>query len=135
MTIIHDPERRRSTHLESGLAVQWVRNEPPMERQTHFKLIVDGIETPFVATYDYGEGKLKAQYPNMSALEFNERMGALQEKNFHAIDIKRDFDRDVFLRVWQDLVAQGLGGIRVSTYYTEVGGPDPKHQRTWSCEG
>ena len=94
MTIIHDPERRRSTHLETGLAVQWVRDEPPMERQTHFKLIADGIETPFVATYDYGEPKLKARYPNMSALEFNERMGSVQEKNFHAINLKRDFDRD-----------------------------------------
>ena len=134
MTIIHDPERRRSTHLETGLAVQWVRDEPPMERQTHFKLIADGIETPFVATYDYGEPKLKARYPNMSALEFNERMGSVQEKNFHAINLKRDFDRDVFLRVWQDLVAQGLSGIRVSTYYTEVGGPAPRNQRTWSCE-
>lgn len=110
MTIIHDPERRRSTHLETGLAVQWVRDEPPMERQTHFKLIADGIETPFVATYDYGEPKLKARYPNMSALEFNERMGSVQEKNFHAINLKRDFDRDLFLRVWRDLVSQGLDG-------------------------
>jgi hypothetical protein len=37
MTIVFDPERRRSTHLESGLAVQWVRDESPMERRTHFK--------------------------------------------------------------------------------------------------
>ncbi len=135
MTIIHDPERRRSTHLETGLAVQWVRDEPPMERQTHFKLIADGIETPFVATYDYGEPKLKARYPNMSALEFNERMGSVQEKNFHAINLKRDFDRDLFLRVWRDLVSQGLDGFRISTHYAEVASPDPKSQRTWSCEG
>ncbi|WP_257193056.1 MULTISPECIES: hypothetical protein [unclassified Bradyrhizobium] len=69
MTIRFDPDQRRSTHVESGLAVQWVRDEPPMERSTHFNLIVDGIEVPFVASYDYGEDK-KAN-PGIGALELD----------------------------------------------------------------
>jgi len=78
MTIKFDPERRRSTHVESGLAVQWVRDEPPMERSTHFKLIVDGIEVPFVGSYDYGEDKIKKKIPTLaplSSIDFPRRYG------------------------------------------------------------
>lgn len=53
MTIRFDPDRRRSTHVESGLAVQWVRDEPPVDRSTHFKLIVGAV-------YDCGEHKSSA---------------------------------------------------------------------------
>ena len=69
MTIEYDSERKRSTDLESGLAVEWVRDEPPLERRTHFKLIVDGKGTPFESSYDFGDRNIEKEYMNVSAME------------------------------------------------------------------
>ena len=114
MAIIFDSERRRSTHVESGLAVQWVRDDPPMERSKRYKLIVDGAEIPFDASYDYGEEKVKQQYPDADLFELNRRMNALQEINYHASNIPGRFDPQVFVQVWRDLVSQGLSAFRIS---------------------
>jgi hypothetical protein len=135
MTIIFDPERRRSTHLESGLAVQWVRDEPPMERRTHFKLIAGGAEVPFEASYDYGQDKIKKQYPDADALEIGERTSNLRELNYRAVNITGRFDPEDFVQVWRDLVSQGHRVYRVSTYYTELAGNNPGNSKEWSCEG
>jgi hypothetical protein len=135
MTIIFDPERRRSTHVESGLAVQWVRDEPPMERATRFKLIVDRIEVPFEASYNYGDDKIRRQYPDADFLEVHRRASELWEKNYRAVNIRAFFEKDLFLKVWQHLVSQGLTVYRVSTYYTEFTGYDPGSRKEWSCEG
>ena len=94
MTIVFDPERRRSTHVESSLAVQWVRDEPPMERRTHFKLIVDGNEVPFEGSYDYGDSKIKERFPDADALERDRLVTALGEKNFKAVNIGCEFDKE-----------------------------------------
>ena len=135
MTIIFDPVRRRSTHVESGLAVQWVRDEPPMERCTLFKLIVDGAEVPFEASYDYGDRKIQQQYPDADAIELYKRLSELREKNYRALNIRVRFDKEIFLQVWQNLVQQGLSVYRVSTYYTEYFGHGPGSHNEWSCEG
>lgn len=135
MTIVFDPERRRSMDLASGLAVQWVRDEPPMERRTHFKLIVDRIEVPFEASYNYGDDKIKRQYPDADAFEAYRRMKDLRELNYGAVNIRARFDKDLFLKVWQHLVQQGLTVHRVSTCYTEFTGYDPGSRKEWSCEG
>jgi hypothetical protein len=135
MTIIFDPERRRSTHLESGLAVQWVRDEPPMERNTHFKLIVGGAEVPFEASYSFGDDKIKQQYPDADAVELHRRLSELREMNYRAVNIRTHFDKEVFVQVWQNLVQQGVSPYRVSTYYTEFAGPDPSNRKEWRCEG
>ncbi|WP_213288462.1 hypothetical protein [Bradyrhizobium sp. sGM-13] len=135
MTIILDPERRRSTHVESGLAVQWVRDEPPMERRTHFKLIVGGADVPFEASYDFGYYKIKQQYPDADAVELYRRCSELCEMNYRAVNIRTHFDKEVFVQVWQNLVQQGVSPYRVSTYYTELAGPDPSTRKEWKCEG
>ena len=135
MTIKFDPERRRSTHVESGLAVQWVRDEPPMERSTHFKLIVDGIEVPFVGSYDYGEHKIKKKNPDVSALELDRLSTALWEKNYRAVNINVDFDKEIFVEVWRNLVSQGHGSYRISTYYAEIRGAGPNNKKEWGCKG
>lgn len=135
MLIEFDSKFRRSTHVETGLAVQWVRDEPPMERQSHFKVIAGGREFPFIASYDYGEAKLKAQYPNMTALEFNERQGELLEKNFKASNIRANFDRDIFVSVWQNLVSQALTGFKVSVFYTDSAVLSASGSKFWICDG
>lgn len=135
MTIVFDPQRRRSTDLESGLAVQWVRDEPPMECRTHFKLIVDGSEVPFEATYDNGWNRMQEKYPDADAIELHRKVSALQELNYHAFDIRGRFDPEVFVRVWQDLISQGLPGYRISTYYAEYRGGGPNDKKEWRCEG
>lgn len=135
MTIVFDPDRRRSTDVETGLAVQWVRDEPPMERSTRFKLIVDGIEVQFDASYDYGEDKIKKMYPDADFLEVHRRTSDLREKNYSAVNIRAYYDKELLVRVWQHLVQQGLGVYRVSTHYTEFTGYDPGSRKAWKCEG
>jgi hypothetical protein len=135
MTIVFDPERRRSTHVESSLAVQWERDEPPMERRTHFKLIVGGAEVPFEASYNFGEDKIKQRYPDADILEIGRHVSDLLELNYRAVNIKTHFDKEVFVKVWQHLVQQGVSPYRVSTYYTEFAGPDPSRRKEWRCEG
>jgi hypothetical protein len=135
MTIVFDPARRRSTHVESGLAVQWVREEPPLERRDHFKLIVAGTEVPFEASYDYGEDKINKQYPSADTLERGRLVMALREINYRAVNIKGTFDKGVFVAIWQDLVQQGLDVYRASTSYTEFAGSNPSGGNTWECRG
>jgi len=135
MTIEFDAQRRRSTDTESGLGVQWVRDEPPMERRTHFKLIVGGVELPFEASYDFGDDKIKRQYPDADYLEIHERLSQLREMNYRAVNIKADFDKEVFVKVWQNLVQQGVRPYRVSTYYVEFAGPGASGRKEWGCEG
>lgn len=135
MTIVFDPKQKRSTHVESGLSVQWVRDEPPMECRKHFKLIIDDREVPFEASYDYGESKIEKKYPNASILEKGRLISELREINYSSININCDFDKMIFLETWRDLVSQGMGVSRVSTYYTEINDAVPASKKTWSCEG
>ncbi|GMO41733.1 hypothetical protein [Bradyrhizobium sp. TM233] len=135
MMIRFDRDLRRSTHLESGLAVQWVRDEPPMERSTHFKLIVDGIEVPFVASYDYGEDKIKKAHPDTGALELDRLSTSLGEKNYRATSINANFNKQIFVEVWRDLVSQGHSSYRISTYYTEIRLAGSNGKTEWECQG
>ena len=135
MTIRFDTDLRRSTHVESGLAVQWVRDEPPMERSTHFKLIVGGIEVPFTASCDYGEDKIKKANPDIGAIELDRLSTALWEKNYRAVNIEANFDKQVFVEVWRDLVSQGHSSYRISTYYTEIRTPHAGEKNEWECQG
>jgi hypothetical protein len=88
MTIIYDPALRHSTHLESGLAVQWVRDEPPMERSTRFKLIANGSEVEFDGTNDYGEHKIRKLYPDADFTEVHRRATDLREINYSAVVLR-----------------------------------------------
>lgn len=135
MTIVFDPKQKRSTHVESGLSVQWVHDEPPLEFRKHFKLIIDDKEIPFESSYDYGEGKIDDKYPNASILEKGCMISELKEINYNSFNIKCDFDKEIFIETWGNLVSQGMGVSRVSTYYTEINGAGPASKKTWSCEG
>ena len=136
MTIEYDPVRKRSTHIESGLAVQWVRDEPVMERTTHFKLIVDGREIPFVGCYDHGDDKIDFPLGLTPSEDFRLRL-ALRELNYNAAWIRGNFDRNLFVKVWQHLLSQGRERYRVSTYYTEYEDITDSLAKTekWRCEG
>jgi len=135
MTIKFDPDKRRSKHVESGLAVQWVRDEPPMERSTHFKLIVGRSEVPFTASYDYGEDKIRKAHPDIGHPELDRLTTALWEINYRAVNIKAKFDKQIFVEVWRDLVSQGHSRYRISTTYTEIRSPNPDDKIKWECQG
>jgi hypothetical protein len=137
MTIIYDPALRRSTHLESGLAVQWVRDEPPMERSTRFKLIANGSEVQFDGTNDYGEYKIQKLYPDADFMEVHRRASDLKEINYSAVCVRGRFDEELFVKVWQHLLQQehGHGVYRVSARYTVFTGDDPESGTEWKCEG
>ncbi len=116
MTIEYDSESKSSTHLESGLTVKWLRDDPPMERRSFFALIADGAEIPFEAYYDFGNDA-----PQTLPTERKTRFRDVSEKNFKTSNIAGRFDRQIFVNVWQNLVSQGFSSIQVSACYTERG--------------
>lgn len=135
MTINFDPTRKRATDMNSGLAVEWVRDEPPMERQTHFKIMVGGRSLPFTASYDHGDKKIREGHANLTPGERFLLTTALKEKNYYAQNIVGEFDRTIFVELWQRVVSHGLDGIRVAAHYSEFRRADGSDTKEWCCEG
>ena len=111
MPVEIDPERGRAVHLESGLAVAWVRDEPAQERKSHFKLVADGREIPFEAVYDFGERAILETDPGLSPEELSARLLQTLRKNYCAQNIAGAFDRQVFVTVWHGLVSARSGRL------------------------
>lgn len=131
MTVEIDQGHRRAVHLESGLAVEWVRDEPAQERKSHFRLVVDGREMPFEAVCDFGERAILETDPGLSPEDLSARLLQTLRKNYCAQNIAGAFDRQVFVTVWHGLVSARTGGFKVSVAYSEWTGADMSECRTW----
>jgi len=117
--VIYDAEHKRVTHIKSGLSVMHVRDEPPKERTTHFKLITANEQVHFEAWHDRGEKKIEDMFPDMHFLEQGKLIRALHENNYHAINIRAEFDQGVFVQVWQKLVQGNHNIYKMSANYSE----------------
>lgn len=81
------------------------------------------------------EEKIKKTNPGIGALELDRLSTALWEKNYRAVNIKANFDKQIFVEVWRDLVSQGHSSYRISTYYTEIRTSNPNDENEWECQG
>ena len=89
---------------ESGLGVEWVRDEPPMERATHFRLVLRGGSRDFVASYEFSIGLLMRERPELSPSEAMRLARSNRRVEFQAFNIDGDFDRDKFVAIWHRLL-------------------------------
>lgn len=69
MTILYDAEKKRATDTVTGMAVEFVRRDYPMERGEFFKLIWQGRDYPFRVSYGYGEQRIFRQFPDLDIVE------------------------------------------------------------------
>lgn len=103
-----------------GLGVEWVRDEPPMESRSHFRLLVGDREVPFSATYEFGIDRAKRENPNMSFDELLSSMSSDRVIVFTARDIDADFDPDNFLQIWHKLLSRDRPNTSVGVIYSET---------------
>jgi hypothetical protein len=130
MNIHFDPIEKRAIDRESGLVVEWVRDEPPMERRAHFTIICAGTSIPFAASFDHGDRKISDDRSLTPGERFM-RTSALKEKNYYAQNIIGEFDRAVFVELWHRIVSYGLDGFHVSVSYKEWKKHDMSDVREW----
>ena len=104
---------------EGGLGVEWVRDEPPMERATHFRLVLPDLSRDFIASYEFSIGLLMRERPELSASEASRLAGSDHRVQFQASNIGGDFDRDKFVEVWHKLLANRNPELAVHVIYSE----------------
>ena len=115
----------------TGLGVEWVRDEPPMESRSHFRLLIGDREVPFSATKEFGIDRAKRENPNMSIDELLSLMASDRVIVFKAQNIDADFDPDNFLQIWRQLLSRDRPDSSVGVIYTEIKTADGSH-REWS---
>ena len=123
-------EIKRVVDQETGLAVHWVRDEPPMERQAHFRLLFRGMEIPFSASYEYGNERVMRENRGRRGDAPADPASSSDVILYTAINIAGDFDRDRFIEIWHQLLSRRYGSCSVGARYLERSGGGP--WRTWS---
>ncbi|POF34227.1 hypothetical protein [Roseibium marinum] len=135
MTVEIGLESERAVHLESGLMVEWVRDEPAQDRKSHFKLVLEGLQIPFEACYDFGDQDIVEKDPEISPEDLSRKLLENPVKNYHAQNIAADFDRETFVKAWQSLVSAKASSFKISVFYSEWTKNDMSDIRKWSGEG
>ena len=118
---------------ESGLGVQWVRDERPMERYSHFLLLIGERAVPFGASFSFGVDFAKRENPKISVSELFDLMRSDHVMVYKAQQIDAEFDREKFVGVWQRLVSRGMSHLQVGVVYSEWNEVD-RSWRKWSKE-
>lgn len=117
---------------DSGLGVEWVRSDPPLERQVHLRLLTGDRQIPFVASYEYGIDRLMRENPKLSgaeALKLSSTTG--RRIVYTASNIDAEFDRDRFVQIWHSLMNGKHPSYDVGVVYFEKDRPDAA-KREWS---
>jgi len=73
---------------ESGLGVEWVRDEPPMERQVHFRLLLPNGSHAFTASYEFAIGLLMRERPELNAREASSLAGSDPPVEYRAFNVR-----------------------------------------------
>lgn len=124
-------EAKRIYDVVTGLGVEWVRDEPPMERHSHFRLLIGESAIPFSASYEFGIDRAKRENPEMSIDEVLSLMSSDRVIIFKAQNIAADFDRDNFLQIWRELLSRDRPNSTVGVIYWETNKADGS-RREWS---
>jgi hypothetical protein len=140
MTIEYDADRKRATHIETGLAIEFDRDGPyPQEREEFFRLHWQGRSYPFKADYDFGTHKIDRLYPDLDIMERRQKRIELNERNYTVTSLPvsvpaaigaTPYFGDVFVAVMHVVVVEMGGTSRKSVYLRPSG-----YNREWSAEG
>jgi hypothetical protein len=122
-------DQLRTTRIydeENGLGIEWVRDEPPMERRSHFRLLVGDREIPFSASVEFGSDRAMGENPDMSFDDLLSSISSNRALVLTAQNIDADFDPDIFLQIWHELLSRDRPNTSVGVVYSETkkaGGP------------
>lgn len=115
-----DPaDKIRAYDEESGLGVEWVRDEPPLERATHFRLMLPDGSREFIASYEFSTGLIMRERPELSISEVTRLAASNRRVEFQASNIGGDFDRNKFVEVWHRLLVARNPELAVHVIYSE----------------
>jgi hypothetical protein len=127
MTITYDATTQRATHVESGLAIEFLRYGPyTRESDVYFKLTWRGVSREFEASFDSGYKKISRDFPDLDPVEKGVRAIQLNEVDFETsnigIDIKTTLKSepgfcDHFVRVWHKVVAERNPTAKISVHF------------------
>lgn len=113
-------DANRIYDIVMGLGVEWVRDEPPMERRSHFRLLIGDREVPFSASIEFGSDRAQRENPNMSMDELLSSISSNRAIVFKAQNIDADFDPDNFLQIWHKLLSRDRPNTSVGVIYSET---------------
>ena len=114
----YDPDTHRAIHVPTGMAVQWLRDDPPMERRAFFKLDYNGKDTPFAASYDYADAEKRLAFPGLSESERWHATRHWKKINFVAGGYEFQMlglPPCLFLKVWHHQLHNQNKGYLIST--------------------
>ena len=123
-TRIYDEER--------GIGVEWLWDEPPMERATHFRLLLPDATQDFTAYYEFDTDILMSQRPELSWNEAHRLASEDPLVQYRAFNIRREFDREAFVEVWHKLLAPRHPSSKVRVVYSEFELDRPSQGSEWS---
>lgn len=116
---------------DSGLGVEWVRSDPPMERQIHLQLLIGDRQIPFIAYYEYGIDRLMRENPRLSSADVLKLSSSSHSIIYTAFNIDAEFDRDQFVQIWHRLMTSKHPSFAVGVIYSEKDQSSPSNLK-WS---
>lgn len=142
MTIEYDAERKRATHVESGMAVEFDREGAvARERDTFFRLIWKSETFAFKAGYDFGDAKAKKLYPGLDPVALFQKLNELNEQNYYVrslpLDVRAALTEmpefgEVFVALLREVVSRFEGSSRKTTHFRPFFN---LNDGDWSAEG
>ena len=128
-----EPKPSRIFDEESGMAVEWLWDEPPMERATHFRLeLPTGEAQEFIASYEYEIGLLMRRRPELSVQEATQQASSDPRVEYRAFNIGLEFDQGRFVELWHRLLVLRFPGSKVRVIYSEFELPNSRQGSEWS---
>jgi hypothetical protein len=82
MTIAFDPDGSRATETTSGMALEYVRNDYPLELGEFWKLMWKGDAYDFRVSWDNGFGRIGDERPDLSTVERSRLTDELNSREY-----------------------------------------------------
>jgi|GEM_PF-4703264 hypothetical protein len=127
MTIDYDPNRKRATHRESGIAVEFDKRGPyPQEPDFHYALYIERETIPFSASVSGPSKSELAKGEKIDAVEYFRRMRAENKRYIRVSDFPPGIDKlksynenfpEIFTQLLHAVSSEMLKECRVSVYY------------------
>jgi hypothetical protein len=134
MTIAFDPDGNRSTDTTSGMAVEYVRDDYPLELGEFWKLLWKGDAYDFRVSWSDGFGQIREEHPDLS-IEARSRLTTalnLKEYSVPMVDTANPHDFleniDVFVNLFAAVARNRLKSANIYVRF-EPWGVDRQHHR------
>jgi hypothetical protein len=134
MTIVVDPDKDRATDATSGMAVEFIREDYPLERGEFWDLLWKGQVYHFRVSWGDGFAKIEKEHPDLSIFEQSKLQTALNLKEYRISMINtadsHEFleNIDIFVSLFAAVARNRLKARNIHVYF-EPWGIDKKYHR------